>query len=246
MFLSESSFFGSPRALFSFSYLVFPSSSLHQSAHQSITASALLLIVVSSMTKPSRSSGRHSSGSESKKSLSLSVNLSGTPSKQTQQPFLVAATPEKKTRDVSPRSGRRHDKDLDETPVKVPLSTSKRTTTTTTKQTATEEAKRLVEQQRQAQPRLRALDDDGQPCLCAPATQGWVDPADKTKQDAVETILRQFDLNTKYGPCLGISRLARWERADRLGKQPPPNIKALIEENGTSTKYNQSIWEGRT
>ena len=200
------------------------------------------------MTKPSRSSGRrHSSGSESaekKKSLSLSVMSGGTPSKQAQQPFLVAATPEKKTRDVSPRSGRRHDKNLDETPVKVPLSTSKRTTTT--KQTATEEAKRLVEQQRQAQPRLRALDDDGQPCLCAPATQGWVDPADKTKQDAVETILRQFDLNTKYGPCLGISRLARWERADRLGKQPPPNIKALIEENGTSTKYNQSIWEGRT
>ena len=31
-----------------------------------------------------------------------------------------------------------------------------------------------------------------------------------------EQILRQFDLASKYGPCLDMTRLERWERAFQL------------------------------
>ena len=80
--------------------------------------------------------------------------------------------------------------------------------------------------------------------LCAPATADWVDPADKSRSDIVETKLRAFDLETKFGPCLGITRMERWERAQRLGKKPPAEVKALLEEN--HERYQKSIWEGRT
>ena len=87
-------------------------------------------------------------------------------------------------------------------------------------------------------------DEDGEPCLCEPATAEWRDPADAAKRDAVETRLRQFDLEVRFGPCMGISRLQRWERAQRLGKEPPADVKALLVKHGE--KYYKSVWEGRT
>ena len=47
--------------------------------------------------------------------------------------------------------------------------------------------------------------------------------------DAVERYLRIFDLDMQYGPCLGQTRLQRWIRADRLGKQPPILVKHILE-----------------
>lgn len=37
-------------------------------------------------------------------------------------------------------------------------------------------------------------------------------------------ILRVFDLTAKYGPCAGISRLERWERANKWGLSPPEEV----------------------
>ncbi|XVE81531.1 hypothetical protein DITRI_Ditri15bG0072000 [Diplodiscus trichospermus] len=36
-------------------------------------------------------------------------------------------------------------------------------------------------------------------------------------------------MNMAYGPCLGITRLARWERAQRLGINPPKVIENLLK-----------------
>ncbi|KAH1134038.1 hypothetical protein GYH30_012450 [Glycine max] len=47
---------------------------------------------------------------------------------------------------------------------------------------------------------------------------GKPDLEDEYKES--EVALRQFDLNMAYGPCLGMTRLARWERAQRLGLNP--------------------------
>ncbi|XWS42826.1 hypothetical protein CRYUN_Cryun16bG0047700 [Craigia yunnanensis] len=47
--------------------------------------------------------------------------------------------------------------------------------------------------------------------------------------DEQEQVLRQFDMNMAYGPCLGITRLARWERAQRLGLNPPKEIENLLK-----------------
>ncbi len=38
-------------------------------------------------------------------------------------------------------------------------------------------------------------------------------------------------------PCVGISRMKRWQRADRLGLNPPVEVLAvLVKEEGKGTK----------
>ncbi|ORZ03069.1 DNA polymerase delta, subunit 4-domain-containing protein [Syncephalastrum racemosum] len=60
--------------------------------------------------------------------------------------------------------------------------------------------------------------------------------------DATEKMLRQFDLNYAYGPCVNISRLERWNRAEMLGLKPPKEIKIAIEKN--PDKRNHNLFEG--
>jgi hypothetical protein len=43
----------------------------------------------------------------------------------------------------------------------------------------------------------------------------------------VDNILRVFDQTPDYGPCVGMTRLERWERADALGLSPPDFVRAL-------------------
>ncbi|KAI1432144.1 DNA polymerase delta, subunit 4-domain-containing protein [Xylaria sp. CBS 124048] len=43
-----------------------------------------------------------------------------------------------------------------------------------------------------------------------------------------EKILRYWDVNSQYGPCVGISRVKRWQRADRLGLNPPIEVLAVL------------------
>lgn len=54
-------------------------------------------------------------------------------------------------------------------------------------------------------------------------------------------ILRTFDLDTRYGPCVGICRMERWERAKRLKLNPPPEVYDLLLGR-TNDPVNQSIW----
>ncbi|KAM0275003.1 hypothetical protein ACHAQH_007652 [Verticillium albo-atrum] len=43
-----------------------------------------------------------------------------------------------------------------------------------------------------------------------------------------EKVLRYFDVSSQYGPCVGIPRVRRWERADRLGLNPPIEVLAVL------------------
>ncbi|XP_071485461.1 DNA polymerase delta subunit 4-like [Diadema antillarum] len=56
--------------------------------------------------------------------------------------------------------------------------------------------------------------------------------------------LREFDLDWRFGPCTGITRLERWERAERHGYNPPKNIKDLVLEHKDDEEYVQNIWTG--
>ncbi|KAK3314512.1 DNA polymerase delta, subunit 4-domain-containing protein [Apodospora peruviana] len=50
-----------------------------------------------------------------------------------------------------------------------------------------------------------------------------------------EKVLRYFDVSSHYGPCIGISRIKRWQRAERLGLKPPIEVLAVLireEEKG--------------
>ncbi|XP_071390522.1 DNA polymerase delta subunit 4 isoform X1 [Centroberyx affinis] len=55
--------------------------------------------------------------------------------------------------------------------------------------------------------------------------------------------LRQFDLDWRFGPCTGITRLQRWERAKLHGLNPPEEIRELLLLRiHTDPEYNQSLW----
>jgi len=55
-------------------------------------------------------------------------------------------------------------------------------------------------------------------------------------------LLREFDLDWKFGPCSGITRLERWERAANFGLNPPLDIQNLITSNINNKEYTQSCW----
>eukprot|EP00743_Colponemidia_sp_Colp-15_P007067 GILK01007626.1.p1 GENE.GILK01007626.1~~GILK01007626.1.p1 ORF type:complete len:122 (-),score=12.83 GILK01007626.1:103-426(-) len=50
-----------------------------------------------------------------------------------------------------------------------------------------------------------------------------------------EAQLRLFDMDMKYGPCIGITRLERWEQAKELGLDPPQSIHELILKSEKKT-----------
>ncbi|XP_060908938.1 DNA polymerase delta subunit 4 isoform X2 [Labrus mixtus] len=54
--------------------------------------------------------------------------------------------------------------------------------------------------------------------------------------------LKQFDLDWRFGPCTGISRLQRWERAKLHGLNPPEEIRELLLKTQTDPEYTQSLW----
>ncbi|KAK4798052.1 hypothetical protein SAY86_030378 [Trapa natans] len=56
-----------------------------------------------------------------------------------------------------------------------------------------------------------------------------------------EEVLMQFDMNMAYGPCLGMSRRARWERALKLGLSPPQEIESILKRGKVGS---ECLWEG--
>ncbi|KAJ3767457.1 DNA polymerase delta, subunit 4-domain-containing protein [Lentinula raphanica] len=48
------------------------------------------------------------------------------------------------------------------------------------------------------------------------------------KENKIHDILRVFDLSYEYGPCYGVSRLDRWERAHAMGLSPPVEIRDIL------------------
>ncbi|EPT02957.1 hypothetical protein FOMPIDRAFT_1142917 [Fomitopsis schrenkii] len=59
---------------------------------------------------------------------------------------------------------------------------------------------------------------------------GNLEPVHGEDQSPVDHILRIFDLSYEYGPCIGVTRLERWNRAEALGLSPPPEACRLVKE----------------
>ncbi|KAH7320100.1 DNA polymerase delta, subunit 4-domain-containing protein [Stachybotrys elegans] len=55
-----------------------------------------------------------------------------------------------------------------------------------------------------------------------------------------EKVLRYFDVSSQYGPCVGIARMKRWQRAERLGLKPPIEVLAVLlrEEKAEAKDVN--------
>lgn len=56
----------------------------------------------------------------------------------------------------------------------------------------------------------------------------------------IQSQLIKFDLSARYGPCIGLTRLERFERAVKLNLDPPGMVRALLIEPGR----NAALWKG--
>ncbi|KAF5805859.1 putative DNA polymerase delta, subunit 4 [Helianthus annuus] len=63
-------------------------------------------------------------------------------------------------------------------------------------------------------------------------------------RDANEEVLRQFDMNMMYGPCVGMKRIDRWNRASSLGLSPPDDVYRLLT-SAASEVCADSLWDAR-
>ncbi|XP_072319103.1 DNA polymerase delta subunit 4 [Eucyclogobius newberryi] len=54
--------------------------------------------------------------------------------------------------------------------------------------------------------------------------------------------LKQFDLDWKFGPCTGITRMQRWDRAHLHGLNPPHEIKELLLQSEQDPELRDSLW----
>ncbi|GJP44108.1 hypothetical protein CLOM_g3512 [Closterium sp. NIES-68] len=68
------------------------------------------------------------------------------------------------------------------------------------------------------------------------------DAATASPHDETERALQLFDMDMAFGPCTGLSRRERWERASRLGLNPPPHVRTLLD---SASCREDSVWEGR-
>jgi hypothetical protein len=65
-------------------------------------------------------------------------------------------------------------------------------------------------------------------------SQRLTKPLHCESDSSADTILRHFDHSYKYGPMGGLTRLERWERAKRLGLDPPEIVRKAIVSMDTS------------
>lgn len=51
-------------------------------------------------------------------------------------------------------------------------------------------------------------------------------------------------LKQKFGPALGLTRLERWERADKLDLSPPADVLRILQEVGDEDpEFRECVWE---
>lgn len=74
------------------------------------------------------------------------------------------------------------------------------------------------------------------------AVQALAEPDDGHSPSERE--LRQFDLDSRYGPCIGLTRLERWERAAKLGLEPPAHVRQLLTSSSADLSQ-ECLWHGR-
>lgn len=62
-------------------------------------------------------------------------------------------------------------------------------------------------------------------------------------EEQVENTLRLFDLNPRFGPFVGVNRLFRWQRAEKIGLQPPTLVYELLRtDQAVPIREGGFIW----
>ncbi|KAF9494888.1 hypothetical protein BDN71DRAFT_1448275 [Pleurotus eryngii] len=75
---------------------------------------------------------------------------------------------------------------------------------------------------------------------------GGLQPIHAENETAIHHILRVFDLSYEYGPCVGVPRIQRWERANKMGLNPPQEVYEILtnKEYMDKDEYSQSVFYG--
>ena len=58
--------------------------------------------------------------------------------------------------------------------------------------------------------------------------------------DEEDRLLRSFDLDQQFGPCVGLSRKDRWQRAESFGLEPPAKVWSLLSTLRDESPHNAS------
>ncbi|KAG8835552.1 hypothetical protein FRC17_002472 [Serendipita sp. 399] len=64
-------------------------------------------------------------------------------------------------------------------------------------------------------------------------------------EDRIHRILRIFDLSYEYGPCVGVTRLERWKRAEELGLNPPTEVRDLLLSEKGEGELGENVFHRR-
>ncbi|EPQ56102.1 hypothetical protein GLOTRDRAFT_74608 [Gloeophyllum trabeum ATCC 11539] len=75
---------------------------------------------------------------------------------------------------------------------------------------------------------------------------GNLEPIHAQGQTKIHHILRVFDLSYEYGPCIGVTRLERWERAQALGLNPPPEVREILltKQGLEEDQFRETVFYG--
>ncbi|KAH9832550.1 DNA polymerase delta, subunit 4-domain-containing protein [Rhodofomes roseus] len=75
---------------------------------------------------------------------------------------------------------------------------------------------------------------------------GNLEPVHGEGRSPVDHILRVFDMSYEYGPCVGVTRLERWNRAEALGLNPPPEVKEILltKAGSEDTRFTECVFHG--
>jgi DNA polymerase delta subunit 4 len=68
----------------------------------------------------------------------------------------------------------------------------------------------------------------------------------REKQNTIHTILRNFDLSPRYGPCVGMTRMERYKRAEKMGLHPPPEVLKILETEEGERDWNTDLFSQRS
>ncbi|KAJ3502468.1 hypothetical protein NLJ89_g8875 [Agrocybe chaxingu] len=65
-------------------------------------------------------------------------------------------------------------------------------------------------------------------------------------QNKIHEILRVFDDSYEYGPCIGMTRLERWQRAKKLGFNPPQEVYDILttKQGKEKPEYAECVFYG--
>jgi DNA polymerase delta subunit 4 len=65
-------------------------------------------------------------------------------------------------------------------------------------------------------------------------------------QSTIHTILRNFDLSPRYGPCVGMTRLGRYRRAEKMGLKPPIEVLQILETEEGRRDWNTDLFSQKS